>query len=155
MHSRVTHMSRIGKIAVAALLAALGGCATLTEESTDQLLEVHAVQDNREVVGIGCVLSNKAGRWFVVAPGRVRVARHAQPLTIDCGHDGVGRTVEEVHSRYDSRDLIATAVTTGGLGYLVDRRSGAGFGYPDTLTVILPKAAPRESGVGAADNRVF
>lgn len=148
-------MSRIGKIAVAATLAALGGCATLTEESTEQLLEVHTVQDNREVAGIGCVLSNQVGRWFVVAPGRVRVARYSQPLTIDCGRDGIGRTVEVVDSRYDSKNLIATAVTTGGLGYLVDRRSGAGFGYPETLTVIIAKPAPRQMEVGAAENRVF
>jgi hypothetical protein len=148
-------MSRIAKIAAAAGLAALGGCATLTEDSTEQLLELHTVQENREVTGVGCVLSNKLGRWFVVAPGRVRVSRYSQPLTVDCGRDGIGRTVEVVDSRYDSRDLIATAVTTGGLGYLVDMRSGAGFGYPDTLTVVIPKAAPRESGAGAADNRVF
>jgi hypothetical protein len=142
-------------IAAAAGLAALGGCATLTDDSPDQLLELHAVQENREVMGVGCVLSNKLGRWFVVAPGRVRVARYSAPLTVDCGREGIGRTVEVVHSRYDSKDLIATAVTTGGLGYLVDMRSGAGFGYPDTLTVIIPKAAPRERGAGAADNRVF
>jgi hypothetical protein len=148
-------MSRIGKIAAAATLAALGGCATLTEDSAEQLLEVHTVQDNREVAGVGCVLSNKLGRWFVVAPGRVRVVRYSQPLHVDCGREGVGRTVEVVHSRYGTRDLIATAVTTGGLGYLVDMRSGAGFGYPDTLTVVIPKPAARADGAGAADNHVF
>jgi hypothetical protein len=155
MHFRVTHMSRFGRIAVAATLAALGGCATLTEDSTEQLLEVHAVQDNREVAGVGCVLSNKVGRWFVVAPGRVRVARYSQPLMVDCAREGIGRTVEMVDARYDARELIATAVTTGGLGYLVDMRSGAGFGYPETLTVVIAKPAPRADGAGAAENRVF
>jgi hypothetical protein len=148
-------MSRIAKIAAAAALGALGGCATLTDDSTDQVLELHTVQENREVAGVGCVLSNKLGRWFVVAPGRVRVSRHSAPLTVDCAREGIGRTVEVVRSRYGTKDLMATAVTTGGLGYLVDMRSGAGFGYPDTLTVVIPKAPARESGAGAADNQVF
>jgi hypothetical protein len=152
-----THMSRIGKMATAALLAALGGCATLTEDSTDQIVEVHAVQDNRELAGVGCVLSNKLGRWFVVAPGRITVARTPQPLTVDCAKDGVGRAVEYAQSRYDAHDLIATVLTTGGVGYVMDSYSGAGFAYPPVLTVILPTAQPqREAEVSeAARNRVF
>jgi hypothetical protein len=149
-------MSRFAKIAACAMLAALGGCATLTEDSTEQQLEVHAVQDNREVAGVGCVLTNRLGRWFVVAPGRVTVARNPQPLTIDCARDGVGRAVETFGARYDSRDLIATVVTTGGLGYVMDSYSGAGFAYPATLTVVIPKAAAKESlASGATRNEVF
>jgi hypothetical protein len=148
-------MPRFWKLFAVAALAASGGCATFTEDSTEQLLEIHAVQDNRELAGVGCVLSNRLGRWFVVAPGRVKVARNPQPLTIDCGRDGIGRAVELVASRFDTHKLIGNVVTTAGLGYMVDRHSGAGFGYPATLTVLIPKAPPREAEWGAPDNRVF
>jgi hypothetical protein len=149
-------MSRFGKIAAAVTLAALGGCATLTEDSTDQLLEVHAVQDNREIAGVGCVLSNELGRWFVVAPGRITVARYPQPLTIDCAREGVGRAVEVAQSRYDTHDLIGTVLATGGLGYLVDSHSGAGFAYPPVLTVVIPKAREQDAALsGAPGNNIF
>jgi hypothetical protein len=142
----------------AALLALAAGCATLGD-STQQQLEVHTILDNREVAGVGCVLENDAGRWFVVAPGRVTVDRSQQPLSIVCKRQGVGAVSDYVGSRFDTDKLIGNAVTTAGLGYYVDRRSGAGFSYPSTLTLIL--RAPQEGpGAGAteqatADNPVF
>jgi hypothetical protein len=132
-------MSQIGKLAALTALAALGGCATLTEDSTDQLVEVHVVQENRELTGVGCVLTNQLGRWFVVAPGRVTVARYARPLVVDCKRDGIGQAVEVYQSRYDAHDLIGTVLATGGIGYVMDTYSGAGFAYPPVLTVVIPK----------------
>jgi hypothetical protein len=136
-------------------LAALGGCATVLD-STEQQLEVHTIVDNRELAGVGCVLSNDAGRWFVVAPGRITIARSAGALAIDCARQGLGSSVEVVDSRFDTGKLIGNLVVTGGLGYLVDRRSGAGFAYPGTLTVVMQRerVVTAEQG-GAAQNRVF
>jgi hypothetical protein len=143
-------------IAAAAGLAALGGCATLTEDSTEQLLELHTVQENREVTGVGCVLSNKLGRWFVVAPGRVRVSRYSAPLTVDCGREGIGRTVEVVRSRYDTKDLMATAVTTGGAGVPGGYALGRGVrvsGYAHCGDT--ENAAARERGGGGGQSSVL
>jgi hypothetical protein len=150
-------MSRFIPLLLAALAAAaLGGCATLTD-STQQQLELHTIVDNREVAGVGCVLSNDAGRWFVVAPGRVTIDRSAGALAVDCARQGVGSSRELIDSRFDTGKLMGNVVVSGGLGYLVDRRSGAGFAYPATLTVVMRRAdlaAVAEQG-GAADNRVF
>lgn len=132
-------MSQIGKLAALTALAALGGCATLTDSSTDQLVEVHVVQDNHELAGVGCVLMNELGRWFVVAPGRVTVTRYARPLVVDCKREGVGQATEVYPSRYDAHDLIGTVLATGGIGYVMDTYSGAGFAYPPVLTVVIPK----------------
>jgi hypothetical protein len=139
------------------MAAALAGCATLTD-SDQQLLEVHAIADNREVGGVGCVLSNDVGRWFVVAPGRVTIGRSAGPLAIDCARRGVGSSRELVDSRFDTGKLIGNVLVSGGLGYLVDRHSGAGFAYPATLTVMMQRelsAADAAGQGGAPDNRVF
>jgi hypothetical protein len=141
---------------LAALSAALGGCATMTD-STAQLVELHAIADNREVAGVGCMLANDAGRWFVVAPGRVTIDRSAGPLAIDCAKQDVGSSRELVDSRFDTGKLIGNVVLSGGLGYLVDHHSGAGFAYPATLTVILQRtrvAAAAEQGA-VLDNRLF
>jgi hypothetical protein len=148
-------MSRISKLAAAAMLLALGGCATLTEDSTDQIVEVHTVQNHREIAGIGCVLTNELGRWYVTAPGRVTVARFARPLTVDCARDGVGRKIEYIPSRYDAHDLIGTVLATGGLGYVMDTYSGAGFAYPPVLTIDIPKVVVQQQPTETAGNPIF
>lgn len=140
----------------AGLLSALGGCATLTD-SNQQLVEVHAIADHREIAGVGCVLANGAGRWFVVAPGRVTIGRSAGPLSVDCAREGLGGASESVASRFDTGKLIGNVVVSGGLGYLVDRHSGAGFAYPSTLTVMMqapPASTLAETGA-TIDNQVF
>jgi hypothetical protein len=127
---------RTSCIILPALLASLAGCATLTD-STEQEVAVRAILDHREIAGVGCVLSNDAGRWFVTAPGRVTVHKSSGDLAVDCGKDGVGSAAEVVASRFGTGKLIGNAVVSGGLGYLVDRHTGAGFDYPVTLTVLM------------------
>ena len=117
-------------------LAALGGCATLSEPD-QQVVLVQTIQDNREVAGIGCVLTNDAGRWFVTSPGRVAVRKSAGRLWVDCKRSGHGVGQDVVDSRASAGALIGNVVLTAGLGYLVDKRTGAGFAYPDTLTILM------------------
>jgi hypothetical protein len=154
--SRFHFRTLCAPLCVLALPAATSGCATLSD-STQQQLEVHTILDKREVAGVGCVLSNNAGRWFVVAPGRVTVERSSGPLAIDCARQGSGSAREQVVSRFDTDKLLGNALTSAGLGYYVDRRSGAGFSYPSTLTVIMrgPQAAGQDGQPVTADNVIF
>jgi len=126
-------MMRMGALA---MLAALAGCATVIDSHTQDLM-VRTIQDNREIGGAGCVLTNDAGRWFVMTPGHVTVTKSAGNMFVDCkkGNISVGR--ERFASRANATATIGNAVTTAGLGYLLDKRTGAGFDYPDTLTVLM------------------
>lgn len=126
-----------------AMLALLSGCATISE-SNQQVLEIRTIQDNREVSGAGCVLTNDVGRWFVTSPGRVTIKKSAGNLWIDCrkGAGSVGQDM--VASRANSSATVGNVVLTAGLGYLWDKRTGAGFDYPDTLTVLM-------NGTGRSD----
>ena len=110
---------------------------------------MHAILDHREVGGVGCVLSNPAGRWFVTAPALVTIQTSEGQLVVDCKKDGVGVAREVVDSRFGPGQLIGNAVFSAGLGYFVDRRSGAGFVYPATLTVML-RPLPGSPGLPAA-----
>jgi hypothetical protein len=133
------------------LLAGLAGCATLTE-SPQQVLLVQTVQDNREIGGVGCIVQNSEGRWFVTTPGRVAITRSQGQLWVDCakGPGSQGRDV--VASKSNTMAIVGNVVLTAGLGYLVDRRTGAGYDYPDTVTVIMHR--PEGSVVpDAGDNR--
>ncbi|QOY96585.1 hypothetical protein IM543_08480 [Massilia sp. UMI-21] len=127
-----------------ALPLVLGGCATVADAPRQQQLELHAVLDYQEVVGVGCLLSNDLGRWFVVAPGRVTIARSAAPLVVDCKKAGTGAGQEQVGSRPDALSLMGNVVISAGMGLIVDRYSGAGWSYPANLTVLMAPAAPRE-----------
>ncbi|MGZ8290403.1 MAG: hypothetical protein ACXW2U_16265 [Telluria sp.] len=119
-----------------AVVAALGGCATISEPD-QQVVLVQTIQDNREIAGIGCILTNDAGRWFVTSPGRVSVRKSAGKLWVDCKKTGMGVGQDVVDSRANTSALVGNAVLTAGLGYLVDKRTGIGFDYPDTLTVLM------------------
>jgi hypothetical protein len=138
---------------LAALGAALSGCATLTDTDQQEVL-VRAILDHREVSGVGCVLSNPAGRWFVTAPGRVTIRKSVDDLHIDCKKEGVGMASEVVASHFGAANMMGNAVVSAGLGYFVDRRSGAGFDYPLVLTVLMrrtpgggvPEPAPGTPG---------
>ncbi len=121
--------------------ALLAGCATLTDTNQQTVL-VQAVQDNREVGGVGCILANKAGRWFVTAPGRVTIQRSIGDLTVDCKKEDVGTGFEVVASKINHNGLWGNLVISAGLGYVVDKQTGAAFDYPSTLTVIMRAPEP-------------
>ncbi len=146
--------SRILQLLRGAALALLAGCATLTE-STQQMVLLQTIVDNREVAGVGCILSNKAGRWFVTSPGRVLIKKSAGDLSVDCRRDELGVASELVASK-ENASLWGNLVLSAGLGYFVDRNTGAGFDYPSTLTVILhAAAAPPETGLPPARGSVL
>ena len=121
----------------------LGGCATLSD-SRQQQLELHAVLDYREVGGVGCVLTNDMGRWFVVVPNRVTITRSRHPLTVSCKKDGMGTAQERFGAYADPASLMGNMVISAGIGHLVDRYSGAGFAYPANLTVLMEPVKSRE-----------
>ena len=153
---RVQTMSFLSRSAILAAFALLGGCATLSD-SPQQQLELHAVLDYREIGGVGCILSNDVGRWYVVAPGRVTVTRSARPLKVSCKKAGTGAAAESFASRADVSGLMGNLVISAGLGYAVDRYSGAGHSYPANLTVLMEPTAQPELAAGeqAVDARVF
>lgn len=135
---------RMGALALLGGLGMLAGCATISQSPT-QRLEVHAIQDHREIAGVGCVITNDAGRWFVTAPGRVTVTRSAGNLFVDCrkGTESAGQ--ERFASRPNSSAMIGN-VATAGLGYLLDKKTGAGFDYPETLTVLMKPSGKPTTG---------
>lgn len=144
-HNPMGPMSRISSFVLAVPLL-LGGCATVSESPLQQL-ELHAVLDHQEVGGVGCVLSNDMGRWFVVAPGRVTVTRSTRPLNVSCKKEGTGSAVETVGSRADVAGIMGNVAISAGVGHLVDRYTGAGFSYPANLTVLMEPVKPREDMV--------
>jgi hypothetical protein len=141
-----------------AVLAVSAGCVSASR-SNEQQLELHTILDHREVLGVGCVLSNSAGRWFVVAPGRVTVVRTRDPLLVDCARDGMGSGRELWTSRADARldtdKLIGNIIVSSPLDGYFDRQSGAGVAYPSTVTVLMRPAVAGAAAGASSGNVVF
>jgi len=122
--------------AIAAL--ALTGCASMTGKQLQQMT-VTTTQDNKEVTGIGCTLSNDVGTWFVTSPGTATVHKSTDAMIIDCRHDTLAG-----NSRVESSanaNVWGNVLLGGGIGYIVDRQTGAGFDYPGTTVVSMRPVA--------------
>lgn len=127
--------------AKALLLCGLGGCATLTG-NTDQMVLVQTIQDNRELTGAGCILSNDVGKWFVTTPGRITIRKSREPLKVDCRKHGSPAVAQD--SSIDPKlngSVWGNVILTLGVGYFVDRNTGAGFDYPSVLTIVMQDPA--------------
>jgi hypothetical protein len=129
----------------------LAGCVTAVDDATAQQVEVHAILEHREVAGVGCLLANDFGRWFVVAPGRVTVTRSSKPLAVYCKRDGVGSADEWWGARYDSNRLIGNILISAGLGNYVEN----GYSYPATLTVFMHAPKPADTRAGEGGTPIF
>lgn len=131
-------------VAAAIVLPALmAGCASLTE-STQQNVLVQTVLDHREIAGVGCVLYNDVGKWFVTTPARIALRKSAGALRIDCQKEGTGWAYEKVDSKVDG-NLWGNLALTAGVGYFIDKNTGAAYDYPATLTVVMHPAAERDA----------
>ena len=116
-------------------------------DSPGQQLEVHAILDHREVAGVGCLLANDLGRWFVVAPGRVTVTRSSKPLAVHCKRDGVGSADEWWGAHYRSNRLVGNILFSAGLRGYVE----GNYAYAPTVTVAMRPAGPGEGDHDPAD----
>lgn len=122
-------------ISVLAVLATTG-CASISGERM-QPITVQTIHDNKEVAGIGCTLTNDAGSWFVTTPASIAVHKSTGDLSVDCKKDDVAGHATLVSKSNGA--VWGNIIAGGGIGYLVDRNTGAGFDYPATITVALRK----------------
>ena len=125
------------KIIVVASLLSITGCASVTGSKL-QPVSVQTALDNKEVAGIGCTLTNDAGKWFVTTPGSVTVNKSTGDMAVDCVKDANIVGHETVVSKSNGA-VWGNIILGGGIGYIVDRNTGAGFDYPNTITVMLRK----------------
>ena len=114
----------------------LTGCASIAGEKM-QPVSVKTVYDNTEIAGIGCTLSNDAGSWFVTSPGSVTVHKSTGDMAVDCKKDFYAGNQTLVSKANGA--VWGNVIAGGGIGYLVDRNTGAGFDYPGTVTIMLRK----------------
>ena len=124
-------------VGVGVLVMALTGCASITGSKL-QPISVQAVHENKDVTGVGCTLTNDAGKWFVTTPGTVTIQKSTADLAVDCGKDNAIVGQEHVVSKANG-GVWGNILAGGLIGYAIDRNSGAGFDYPQSITVVMRK----------------
>lgn len=129
--------------AVAALGAALSGCATIVEGTT-QPVSVNTTP----VEGAQCTLTNSQGTWYVSSPGSVIVHKSRTALNVTCTKPGLadGHAVAAPHFGAATAGNILGGVGGIVIGGAVDAASGADYHYNSPITVPLgDKAAQAEA----------
>ena len=128
---------KISLVSALAISVLATGCASVSG-SKMQPVTVQSVHENKEVVGVGCTLTNDAGKWFVTTPGTVTVHKSTGDMAVDCAKDGtlIGRDTAVSKA---NGSVWGNIIVGGGIGYIIDRNTGAGFDYPNTITVVMRK----------------
>ncbi len=120
--------------AVAAMGAALSGCATIVDGSS-QSMSVSTTP----VQGAACTLTNSEGTWYVTSPGSTQVHKTKNDLTVTCTKDGYQPGSQVAVSKFGGA-TFGNIVAGGGIGALVDAASGANYYYDSPLIVPLGEA---------------
>jgi phosphoketolase len=117
--------------AIAALGAALSGCASIVEGTTQSIAVTTPSHD-----GAKCVLVNSEGTYYVTTPGNTRVHKTKHNLDVVCKMDGFkdGHVVVESHF---NGATVGNIIAGGLIGVGVDAATGANFNYPDSIEVSL------------------
>ena len=121
--------------AVAALGAALSGCATIVDGST-QSMSVSTTP----VQGAACTLTNTEGTWYLTSPGSVTVHKTKNDLTVSCTKDGFQNGSQVAVSKFGGA-TFGNIVAGGGIGAIVDAASGANYYYDSPM--IIPLGEPK------------
>src|SRR5262249_1604155 len=109
--------------ALAALGAALSGCATIIEGTT-QSVSVSTTPEE----GAQCTLTNSEGTWYLTSPGSTVVHKTKNDMNISCTKAGYqpGQIVAIAHfGGATAGNIIAGGV----IGVAVDAASGANYYY--------------------------
>lgn len=125
-------------ILTVAVLLSLTGCASITGSKL-QPVSVQTVLEGKEVSGVPCTLTNDAGKWFVTTPGSVTVQKSTGDMAVHCVKEDLAGSENLVSKSNGS--VWGNIIAGGGIGYIIDRNTGAGFDYPNAITVVLNKVA--------------
>jgi hypothetical protein len=126
---------------IVALCAALGGCATITEGTTQSIL-VEVSPDTGT-----CVLSRKGETIGASTPGQrvVTVSKESADIRFQCSAEGYQPKDDVLSSSLSAATVASFFLLDFGI---VDAATGAWKKYPERITIVLqplPKPIPAPS----------
>jgi phosphoketolase len=86
-------------------------------------------------------MTNDKGKWSVVTPGSAEVQKSYEDLLVTCTNASSTGT-GSFQSR-NNNNVWGNLLIGGGIGYVIDSSSGAGFNYPEAVTIVLIPPCPK------------
>ncbi|PCJ71884.1 MAG: hypothetical protein COA62_04800 [Rhodobiaceae bacterium] len=126
-------------LAVLMVVAALGGCSTIVNGSSQQI-SVQTPNAN----GASCELKSPDGQYFVTTPGTVTVSKSKHDLAVKCTKDGFSDGITTISSTFEGMTL-GNVLIGGVIGVGVDAASGAMNQYPNSIQVQMQKLKPSDN----------
>lgn len=113
-------------------LVLLSGCASIAGDKS-QPVTIRTTCDGEELSGATCNLINSKGSYVLKTPGTVSVNKSFGDMTIDCKK---GDSAGAVAVKSSSSGLTwGNIILGGGIGALVDMKTGAGYNYQNSIVV--------------------
>lgn len=119
-----------------ALMLAASGCATITGSELQSIMVSAKEKGGAAVEKAECTLQGPAGKWTVVTPGAVSVARSAEDIQVECKKDGMVPGLAKLISRAHG-GMFGNIIFGGGIGALIDHSKGTGYEYPNVAVIIM------------------
>lgn len=139
------------KVIVVVAVFAVTGCASVAGNRM-QPVTVQTIHDSKEVAGVGCTLTNDTGSWFITTPASVSVHKSTGDMSVDCKKDDVVGNQTLISKSNGA--VWGNILLGGGIGYIVDRNTGAGFDYPNTVTIVMRKIGADTTPVASIPSRI-
>jgi uncharacterized protein YceK len=126
-------------IAIAAIaMAALSGCASITNDTTHPMrLETYSAA-GAEIKDMDCKIENDYGTQSVKTPGTLQVRRSSKDLQITCVKPGEPDAKGVAISRANG-GMAGNILFGGGIGAIIDHNKGTAYTYPEWVRLVADK----------------
>jgi len=125
---------------VLVVLAALSGCASVMNDTTQGMKLETKTEDGRLVFGADCKLTNDRGTITVKSGDTAAVRRSYSDLEIVCinprnSDEAVARAVSRVNGA-----MFGNLILGGAIGAVVDHNRGTAYTYPTWVQLVFGRS---------------
>lgn len=114
----------------------MGGCATITHDSTQSVKIETLTPDGHTVTSADCTLSNDFSTTLGKSGSSVQVHRSSQNLAISCVSAGNPAATGTAISRANA-GLAGNIILGGAIGAIIDHNKGAAYSYPSWIKLVF------------------
>ena len=116
----------------------VGGCASITNDSTHPMKVETKTESGTLVTGADCKLSNDYGTTTAKSGDTTQVRRSSKDLDITCEHPGNPNAVARAISRANG-GMFGNIIFGGGIGAIIDHNKGTAYTYPTWVQLVFGK----------------
>lgn len=126
------------RLAMAVLVMALTGCATVMNESMQPIRVDTRTESGETVADAECRLSNEYEAVTVHSGNTAQVRRSNTDLEIVCRHPGNPDAQARAISRANA-GMFGNIIIGGGIGAIIDHSKGTAYTYPTWVQLVFGK----------------